>query len=149
MATKRYSQQTFAAILPNGAEYTFICWTTYTRCGFCHTCYCVQTDKTTKVSYYNRTWECYSYQTVLKRAIDKFNKGTQQLLNAWEKSIEQADREKWDKTFASFKELYSGLTDRQKDAMKNVTLQTEQDVESVMSIMAMANVINELTEDKQ
>lgn len=143
MATKRYSQQTFAAILPNGAEYTFICWKTYTRCGFCHTCYCVQTDKTTKVSYYNRTWECYTYQTVLKRAIDKFNKGTQQLLNAWEKSIEQADREKWDKTFAAFQSLYEGLTDKQKEKLaEQPPMQSEEDVERTMAAMTLANVLN-------
>ena len=70
-------------------------------------------------------------------------------MRAWDELKVTNDHEKYEAQFAKFKELYSGLTDRQKDAMKNVTLQTEQDVESVMSIMAMANVINKLTEDKQ
>ena len=143
MATTRYNHQTFHAILPNGAEYTFVCWKTYTRNGFCHTCYCVQTDKTTKASYINRTWECYTYQSVLKCAIDKFNKGTQQLLNAWEKSIEQADREKWDKTFAAFQSLYEGLTDKQKEKLaEQPPMQSEADVERTMAAMKLANVLN-------
>jgi hypothetical protein len=79
----------------------------------------------------------------LKRAIDKFNKGTQQLLNAWEKSIEQADREKWDKTFAAFQSLYEGLTDKQKEKLaEQPPMQSEADVERTMAAMKLANVLN-------
>lgn len=148
MATKRYNQESFHIETTEGT-YSFYCWTTHTRSGFCHTCWCSNTDQTTKVSYYNRTWESYDYQTALRKAWDKLPKRLQEQMRAWDELKVTHDHEKYEAQFARFKELYSGLTDRQKDAMKNVTLQTEQDVESVMSIMAMANVINELTEDKQ
>lgn len=144
MATKRYNQQAFHIDTTEGV-YSFYCWTTHTRNGFCHTCLCSETEQTTKVSYYNRTWESYGYQTALRKAWAKLPKKLHEQFKAWDDLKVTHDHEKYEKQFARFKELYSGLTVRQKDAMQNVTLQTEQDVESVMSIMAMANVMNELS----
>lgn len=49
------------------------CYSTNTKNGFCHTAKVYgQTD--TKVSYLNRTWESFTFETVLKCAIDKYNK---------------------------------------------------------------------------
>jgi hypothetical protein len=81
----------------------------------------------------------------LHKAWTKLPKKLHEQFKAWDDLKVTHDHEKYEAQFAKFKELYSGLTDGQKDAMKNVTLQTEQDVESVMNIMAMANVINELS----
>lgn len=58
----------------------FVCWTTRTKCGFCHSV--AITDErnickeytTTKTSYYNRTWESYDYETTIKRAARKAGK---------------------------------------------------------------------------
>ena len=57
----------------------FTCYTQNTTYGFRHIATLgyndtidakyIKSDIVGKASYYNRTWECYKYQTVLKRAI--------------------------------------------------------------------------------
>ena len=141
MATKRRNQEIFNIETTEGV-YTFYCYWTSTRQGFCHTCWCSNTDQTSKVSYLNRTWESYSYQTVLHRAWEKLPKKIREQLYAWDDLKVTHDHEKYEKQFALFKELYSGLTDGQKKAMENVTLQSEADVEHTMAVMKLANVLN-------
>ena len=63
----------------------------------------------------------------------------------WDSAKVREEHYKAEEQLEKFKQLHDGLTDGQKDALKNVTLQTQQDVDSIMSIMAMANVINELS----
>lgn len=68
---KRYDFKNFNVGGENGFEAT--CYTTDTRNGFCHTCV-VDGLTDTKISYFNRTWETYDYETVLRVAIKKYNK---------------------------------------------------------------------------
>lgn len=72
--TARTNRQTFSATV-NGRNYEFLAYTTDTRYGFCHT---VQTWRDgrniatdTKRGYYNRTWERFDYETVLRAAFEK------------------------------------------------------------------------------
>ena len=70
---KHYNTKIFTAKV-NGEEISFTCYTTYTRAGFCHTAHLMgwKYDTTdSKQTYYNRTWERFEYESVLKRAIDK------------------------------------------------------------------------------
>ena len=146
MAAKRYNQQNFYIYNPvTNEQYSFLCWTTKTRNGFCHTCYCLETDTTSKASYLNRTWESYDYQSVLRKAFSKFPKEMHAEFYEWDSAKVREEHYKAEEQLEKFKQLHDGLTDGQKDALKNVTLQTQQDVDSIMSIMAMANVINELS----
>lgn len=152
MATKQRNCKTFAAII-NGESYFFHCYTTDTRNGFCHTCWCDQlnglTSKsdTTKVSYYNRTWESFPYETVLYRAIRKFPQAMQEELT---KQIilheRQAEEERCDKMFGRFKELHDGLTDKQKQLLADTMpeLRTEQDAQFAMGIMGAMNLLNSM-----
>lgn len=57
----------------NNEGFVCECYTTDTRNGFCHTCK-VDGLTDTKISYFNRTWERYLYESVLARAIEKYNK---------------------------------------------------------------------------
>lgn len=71
--TKRYSIMFFSVKNANGDGFDCECWSTNTRNGFCHTCHIVGlTD--TKLSYFNRTWESFEYETVLINAIEKYNR---------------------------------------------------------------------------
>lgn len=79
---KQYDKQTFSATV-DGVDYSFYCHTTNTRCGFCHTVSVLAGGswlQDTKVSYYNRTWERFTYESALKRAIEKCPKKHQQAL---------------------------------------------------------------------
>ena len=70
---KHYSVETFRVKNANNEGFVCECYTTNTKCGFCHTCR-VEGLTDTKISYLNRTWERYLYESVLARAIEKYNK---------------------------------------------------------------------------
>lgn len=68
----------------NDTEYKLTCYYQNTRTGFRHLCFSTimcEDDKPStrdciaKCAYYNRTWEEYPYQTVLREAVNKILKG--------------------------------------------------------------------------
>ena len=73
----------FAATI-DGECFFFTCYWNNTRDGFMHGCiayslprYKSSVSPKTIVSYLNRTWENFEYETVLKKAIEKFPKRLQ------------------------------------------------------------------------
>ena len=56
----------------NGHDVSFVCQFVKTRNGFKHTCDIdgVYNQPQVKCTYQNRTWESYTFQTVLHKAID-------------------------------------------------------------------------------
>ena len=114
MASKQYDIQYFTAKV-NGEEIEFRCYTTDTRSGFCHTAHLMGwkyeiTD--TKASYYNRTWERFKYESVLKRAIEKLPNDIQQAVYDQIIDHKAAEEEKQaEDMFKSFKGLYDGLNE--------------------------------------
>ena len=70
---RHYSAWTFRVKNANNEGFVCECYTTDTRNGFCHTCK-VDGLTDTKISYFNRTWERYLYESVLAKAIAKYNK---------------------------------------------------------------------------
>ena len=152
MATKQRNQQTFSAFVPelNDVLY-FHCWTTDTRYGFCHSCWCSELEgtskaATTKVSYYNRTWERFDYETVLRRAIEKFPKSIAKELHEQlsERKAKEV-HEQCEKQIAAFKQLHAGLTDRQKEVLAQTPpMQSEEDMHRMMGIMGVMNVFNQM-----
>ena len=56
----------------NGKNYNFICEYKNTRSGFKHECTVLNSANVqigfAKICYMNRTWESYTFQTVLKKA---------------------------------------------------------------------------------
>ena len=58
----------------NANEYEFVCEFGKTRDGFKHVCDVFVNGRrvaSASCNYYNRTWECYEYQTVMLRAIEQ------------------------------------------------------------------------------
>lgn len=142
---KRYDKQTFSANV-GGVEYNFYCHTTNTRCGFCHTV-CTQVDgsylRDTKVSYLNRTWESFTYETALKRAIEKCPKVHQQALRdiIIDKKA-QDEHEKAEAFVDAFKSEYDKLSDKNKEILKNSPhITSEGQAKSVLGLMKIMNVL--------
>lgn len=154
--TREYNKETFSVFVPElNDELYFHCWTTDQWDGFCHHCYCGALEETsrpatTRVKYYNRTWESFRYESVLRRTIDKFPKRLQTFLR--EQLIERkskAEHEKAEQEVEQFARLHEGLTDKQKELLAQAPpMQSEQDVKSMMSIMGMMNVLNNMGADK-
>lgn len=77
MSTPRYNMQHFTVKSDDGTHVYFTAYTTHTRAGFCHTVTTWAGGRNitdTKISYLNRTWESYDYETALKRAAQKVGK---------------------------------------------------------------------------
>lgn len=146
MATKQYDIQYFTAKV-NGEEIEFRCYTTNTRCGFCHTAHLMgwKYDITdTKASYYNRTWERFEYESVLKRAIEKLPNDIQQAV--YDQIIDHKaaeEEQKAEEMVGKFEELHSSLSAENKARLANsgIEIRSEEDAKSVMGLMALMKIM--------
>jgi DNA-binding TFAR19-related protein (PDSD5 family) len=146
MAVKQYDVRYFSAKV-NGKEIEFRCYTTDTRCGFCHTAHYVGWDydlTDTKASYYNRTWERFEYESVLKRAIDKLPADIQKEVYAQIIEGKAAEEEKQaEEMVKSFEALHSALSPENKERLANsgIEIHSEEDAHAVMGLMALMNLM--------
>lgn len=139
---KHYDIQYFTATV-NGQEITFRCHTTDTRNGFCHTAHYCGWDYSltdTKVSYYNRTWERFTYESVLKRAIDKLPTEVRQ--QVYDQLIDRKAaeiEERCNRAVEAFKNLHDRLTPENKERLANsgVEIHSEEDANAVMGLMGL------------
>lgn len=144
--SKQYDTKYFTAKV-NGKEIEFRCYTTDTRNGFCHTAHYVGWDydlTDTKASYYNRTWERFEYESVLKRAIDKLPTDVRQ--QVYDQIIDgkaAEEEKKAEDMFNSFKGLYDGLNEENKERLANsgIEIHSESDAKSVMGLMALMSLM--------
>lgn len=140
---KRYNRQIFSYTV-NGAELGFIAYTTRTRCGFCHTVSSLDYPvRDTKVSYLNRTWERFDYETALKGMIRKFPKGMQEEMTR--QLVERTAKEEHDKaaTFlGNFERLYNGLSSDNKKQLagSGIEIHTEGEARAVMGLMTIMSI---------
>lgn len=156
MAYKLRNRQVFRAEV-NGKNYTFTCYTQSTSYGFRHICcdgfsntdVCryVKDDIIARASYFNRTYERFEYETVLKNGIKNIapDKETEQALKdiLIEKKA-QADHEQCEKEIKAFEALYNQISDTFKDAVKNTgfMMHSEDDVNLVKGLMALDILLN-------
>jgi hypothetical protein len=146
MAVKQYDVKYFTAKV-NGKEIGFRCYTTDTRCGFCHTAHYIGWEydvNDTKVSYYNRTWERFEYESVLKRAIEKLPSNIRQ--QVYDQIIDgkaAEEEQKAEDMFQSFKQLHDGLSEENKERLANsgIEMHSEADVKGVMGLMALMSLM--------
>ena len=138
--SNHYNRAEFVAHV-NGNEYRFEAYTTNTRNGFCHTVVSLDYNTTdTKVSYLNRTWERFRYETALSRAIDKLPKDVREAVRRQIIDGEAAEEEKKaDAMLSSFKSLHDGLNEENKRRLADsgISIQSEGDARAVMGLMAI------------
>lgn len=141
---KHYDIQYFTAKV-NGKEYEFRCYTTWTRNGFCHTVQnLTYSVSDTKVSYINRTWERFRYESALSRAIDKLPADIRDEVYAQIIEGKAAAEEKQaEEQFEAFKSLHESLSDENKERLANsgIVMNSEDDVRGVMGLMALMNLM--------
>lgn len=116
MATKIYNRTNFDFIV-NGEKISFFCNTTNTKNGFCHHVYVIGEGKDyehTRVSYYNRTWESFQYETALYRAIDKFPKSVREPLRLEVEAVALDEHKKAERFIQAFAANFAALSNEQK-----------------------------------
>lgn len=148
--SKQYNIQYFTAKV-NGKEIDFRCYTTWTRNGFCHT---VQNRtysvSDTKQSYINRTWERFTYETVLERAIDKLHKETNLTKEVIEEIRAQIidgkaaeEHEKAEAFIKSFEASYNALSTENKERLANsgIEVHTEEQAKAVAGLVGLMGLM--------
>lgn len=136
MSTKRYNSKIFEFTV-NGEVIRFYCDTTKTKNGFCHHVFADGGGKDyehTRVSYLNRTWETFDYETALKSAAAKFRKCLREPLRLEIQAIAQDEHEKAEAFCAAFAANFAALSTEQKKFVQAHT--------SVITSMDQAKVVN-------
>ena len=131
----------------NGEDITFRCHTTWTRNGFCHTAHYTGWDYNitdSKCPYINRTWERFTYESVLIKAIDKLPESVRQ--KVYDQIIDHKaaeEEQKAEEQFEAFKKLHDGLSDENKERLANsgIEMHSESDVKAVMGLMALMSIM--------
>lgn len=151
MAYKLYGRQVFRAEV-NGTQYTFTCYGQNTSYGFRHicteglnnttNCSYIKRDIIAKACYYNRTWEEFTYQSVLRKGIENLSapKEIKEELNRiLIKREADKRREQVDKEIKAFETLWNGLSEANKQHIRNGVgengIQSEEQANTVMSVM--------------
>ena len=139
---KQYNNQTFTATV-NGETFTFNCYTTSTRNGFCHHVKTLGYDDHTRVSYFNRTWEAFDYQAALAKHIEKFPKAYRKELH--EILVERKAKEiheACERRMKAFEENYNKLTDNQKEALKGCEVHSESEANTLHALVGTMALLN-------
>lgn len=141
MATKRYNEKRFTFMV-NGVPLSITCDKTYTRDGFCHHAFlygCGFYHEHTRVKYYNRTWERFTYESVLRAAVRKLPKGYRAPLELEIDTIATDAAAKADAFLQAFRRNYSALSDEQKDFLRAHTphLETPDQAKAVAGTVAL------------
>ena len=141
----------------NGQKFIFTCYSQSTNTGFRHICTFgynntenikyIKSDIISKVVYLNRTWESFQYETVLRKGIENLNESEE--VKAKLKAIlidktAQDEHEKAEQQIETFKNLWNGLNDKNKEHIRNGLgdnlIQSEEQARAVMGIMALMNL---------
>ena len=160
MAYKYYSKQVFKAEV-YGKEYVFTCYGQDTSYGFRHVCFrgdinypqYAKSDLLSKASYYNRTWEEFTYQSVLRGAISKLDVDEQTRNDLYTILIKREaikQYEQAEKDVKAFETLWNGLTEKNKQHIRNGLgdnlIQTEEQAKVVTSVMKMMTLFQNMEE---
>ena len=123
MATKIYNRKTFEFTV-NGEKIYFYCSTTDTKNGFCHHVYTVgggKENEHSRVSYYNRTWESFEYETALFHAVEKLPKILRVPLRLEIQAVSKNEHEKAEAFCQAFAANYEALSTEQKKFVQEHT----------------------------
>ena len=123
MATKRYNTKTFDFVV-NGEHVYFTCDTTNIKSGFCHHVFASgggKDNEHSRVSYLNRTWESFEYETALFHAVDKFPKSMRVSLRLEIQAVSKNEHEKAEAFCAAFAANFEALSTEQKKFVQEHT----------------------------
>ena len=159
MAYALYGREVFRATV-NGEYYVFTCYGQGTSYGFRHIC-CLGFNDTTvaryvkddiiaKVSYYNRTYESFKYETVLRKAIsnlDVTDEVKEQLRAIIIDKTAQDEHDRCEREVKAFEALFNGLSEANKEHIRKGVgengIQSEEQANMVMGVMKMMTILQD------
>ena len=158
MARKFYGRKEFQAIA-GGRKFSFTCFGQDTSYGFRHVCFLGDVGlpeaykPISKACYYNRTWECFQYETVLTEAIEKLQEPKEVKDELYNKLIVQRREDgarQVEEEVKAFEKLFNSLSDTSKEIVRTKTplIQSEEQLEAVkagMQFLHAMDVVQGLT----
>ena len=151
MAYKLYGREVFRATV-DGQNFTFTCYGQSTSYGFRHICCLgfsntdvakyVKDDIIAKATYYNRTWERFKYETVLRKGIENLDE-PQEIIDKLKAILidktAQDEHEKCEQQVKAFETLFNGLSEKNKEHIRNGVgengIQSEEQADMIMGVM--------------
>lgn len=154
---KLYGREVFKAEVKN-EEFIFTCYGQSTTYGFRHLCTLgynntdqkkyIKNDIIAKVTWCNRTWERFKYETVLRNGIENLDEPKevkQELRDILIEKKAQADHEECERQVKAFETLWNGLSEKNKEHIRNGVgengIQSEEQANVVMGVMQMMTVL--------
>ena len=153
---KEYDKKSFYFTLPDGRDVLIVAWRYewrggYGACGWGHKASVVYVGNDfynfeKRITYYNRTWESFTYESMLRKIICDFFSGKKEKLNRecllkQVQAIADHESEKCAAWLKAFETAYNGLTGEQRqslaDADIEITNEKQADV-ALATIQAMA-----------
>lgn len=146
MAVKRFNRVNHSFLI-DGKEILFCCDTTRTETGFCHHVFAYgagMTGEHSRVKYYNRTWERYDYETVMRAAAAKYPKAIREALYLEIDNIGRREEEKAAAFLKAFEANYNVLSREQKTflAERTPTIETTSQARAVGAVVGLMAVVN-------
>ena len=118
------------------------------RNGFAHES--ILTDKETYEEFYgvskwvNRTWENHRYESACLDAIDSLPEEKRELAKIELHAYFNGESEKRNKELEIFKASYDSLSEEQKNALKGVTVESEEQMRGVCALVNMMSIFNKI-----
>lgn len=135
MAYKFYNQESFTINLPGGDFISLHCSSQSTRYGFRHVCDFRRPGEynytRAKCCYYNRTWERFRYESVLRAAAEKCPPDIAAAIEKMIADRSRAEHEKAEAEFAAFKRDYDKCPAGVKKALSGVTVESEAEADFI------------------
>ena len=158
MAYKLYGREVFRATTKDGQEFTFTCYGQSTSYGFRHICTLglnntdvakyIKDDIIARVSWSNRTWESFKYETVLRKGIENLYESDevkQELKDILIEKKAQEEHEECERQVKAFESLWNGLSEKNKEHIRNGVgengIQTEEQANVVMGVMQVMTLL--------
>lgn len=103
---------------------------------------------TKRQTYYNRTWESFTYETVLKKVIDyyynlKSQKNDKRFILKQIESIAKNEQEKCEAWLKDFTKKYNSLSEETKETLrkKDIVFNTQEEAETVINTALLIDAL--------
>lgn len=140
-----YDYKNFEFIV-NGKVIIITAWSTNTRNGFTHQCNSIDFPEVTKsrISYLNRTWESFKYESVLKAFARKLPKAVQASILEQINNYSEIERVKACKSVEVFTRTFEALSDAGKERIKRIFAGGVQDADNAQMVVNMFGALEKL-----
>jgi hypothetical protein len=142
---KAYDYKNFEFVV-DGKIVIITAWRTNTRNGFTHQCNSVDFPEVTKsrICYFNRAWESFEYESVLKAFAGKLPKAVQASILEQIDNYSELERIKACQSVEAFSRSFEALSDKGKESVRRIFADGVQDADSAQMVVNMFGALEAL-----